>query len=77
MTFLLQAKERWTMYQLKAHFMPQLYWFGLIKVTQLIKSSFYRTQVNLGSDLWVRMSVCLSVTNTPCADLTGYQLNTN
>jgi len=26
-----QAKERWTMYQLKAHFMPQLYWFGLIK----------------------------------------------
>ena len=27
-----QAKERWSMYQLKAHFMPQLYWFGLIKV---------------------------------------------
>lgn len=26
-----QAKERWSMYQLKAHFMPQLYWFGLIK----------------------------------------------
>ena len=43
MTFLLQAKERWTMYQLKAHFMPQLYWFGLIKVTQLIKSSFFLT----------------------------------
>ena len=29
---LCQGKERWTMYQLKAHFMPQLYWFGLIKV---------------------------------------------
>ena len=42
-TFLLQAKERWTMYQLKAHFMPQLYWFGLIKVTQLIKSIFFLT----------------------------------
>ena len=26
---------------------------------------FYRTQVNLGSDLWVRMSVCLSETKTP------------
>jgi len=26
-----QAKSRWTMYQLKAHAMPQLYWFGLIK----------------------------------------------
>ena len=26
-------------------------------------STFYRTQVNLGSDLWVRMSVCPSQTN--------------
>merc|ERR1719318_789028 len=26
-----QAKERWTMYQLKAHFMPALYWHGLVK----------------------------------------------
>jgi len=26
-----QAKERWTMYQLKAHVMPSLYWHGLIK----------------------------------------------
>merc|ERR1719481_960754 len=26
-----QAKSRGTMYQLKAHAMPQLYWFGLIK----------------------------------------------
>ena len=41
---------------------------------------FYRTQVNLGSDLWVRMSQ----TKTPCVDLTDvtladedYQLNTN
>ena len=43
MTFLLQAKERWTMYQLKAHFMPQLYWFGLIKVKliQFFKTSFF------------------------------------
>ena len=29
------------------------------------KRSFYRTQVNLGSDLWVRMSVCPSQTETP------------
>ena len=33
-----QAKERWSMYQLKAHFMPQLYWFGLIKV--ILKASY-------------------------------------
>eukprot|EP00092_Neocalanus_flemingeri_P008890 GFUD01009565.1.p1 GENE.GFUD01009565.1~~GFUD01009565.1.p1 ORF type:complete len:446 (+),score=143.96 GFUD01009565.1:93-1430(+) len=26
-----QAKERWTMYQLKAHFMPTLYWHGMVK----------------------------------------------
>lgn len=26
-----QAKERWTMYQLKAHLMPPLYWHGLVK----------------------------------------------
>jgi len=26
-----QAKERWSMYQLKAHFMPALYWHGLVK----------------------------------------------
>ena len=31
---------------------------------------FYRTQVSLGSDLWVRMSV----TNTPFADLTDVTL---
>ena len=35
---------------------------------------FYRTQVNLGSDLWVRMSVCLSVRHRPCADLTDVTL---
>lgn len=31
------------MYQLKAHFMPQLYWFGLIKVKliQFFKTSFF------------------------------------
>ena len=33
-------------------------------------STFYRTQVNLGSDLWVRMSV----RETPFADLTGVTL---
>jgi len=26
-----QAKERWFMYQLKAHLMPHLYWHGLVK----------------------------------------------
>jgi len=26
-----QAKERWTMFQLKAHLMPSLYWHGLVK----------------------------------------------
>lgn len=26
-----QAKERWSMYQLKAHLMPTLYWHGLVK----------------------------------------------
>jgi len=26
-----QAKERWSMYQLKAHIMPPLYWMGLVK----------------------------------------------
>jgi len=26
-----QAKERWTMFQLKSHLMPHLYWHGLIK----------------------------------------------
>ena len=42
-SFLPQAKERWSMYQLKAHFMPQLYWFGLIKVKliQFFKTSFF------------------------------------
>jgi len=29
--FFNQAKERSTMYQLKAHVMPSLYWFGLVK----------------------------------------------
>ena len=36
-------------------------------------SSFYRTQVNLGSDLWVRMSVREWVSNV-CADLTDVTL---
>ena len=35
---------------------------------------FYRTQVNLGSDLWVRMSVRHKLTETPCADLTDVTL---
>ena len=35
---------------------------------------FYRTQVNLGSDLWVRMSVRLSLSKTPCVDLTDVTL---
>ena len=35
---------------------------------------FYRTQVNLGSDLWVRMSVRPSVTPRPFADLTDVTL---
>ncbi|MBM4357047.1 MAG: NAD(P)/FAD-dependent oxidoreductase [Deltaproteobacteria bacterium] len=26
-----QAKERWSMYQLKAHLLPQLYWHGMLK----------------------------------------------
>ena len=34
---------------------------------------FYRTQVNLGSDLWVRMSVRLSLRVT-CVDLTDVTL---
>ena len=33
---------------------------------------FYRTQVNLGSDSWVRMSVRHSL--TPCVDLTDVTL---
>ena len=47
----------------------------------------YRTQVNLGSDLWVRMSVCLSVSKSCFWNLTKlnwcysgwwrYQVNTN
>ena len=31
---------------------------------------FYQTQVNLGSDLWVRVSL----TEEPCADLTDVTL---
>ena len=63
MTFLLQAKERWTMYQLKAHFMPQLYWFGLIKVTlyswsnlvfswMVIFSNLPKITSNLTKQIW-------------------------
>jgi len=26
-----QAKERWIMYQLKAHILPTLYWRGMVK----------------------------------------------
>lgn len=26
-----QAKERWSMYQLKAHLLPALYWHGMLK----------------------------------------------
>ena len=36
--------------------------------------SFYRTQVNLGSDLWVRMSVRHWVSPTPCWNLTELTL---
>ena len=41
---------------------------------------FYRTQVNLGSDLWVRMSVCpytFCILNWCDSGWWGYQLNTN
>ena len=42
------------------------------------RAIFYRTQVSLGSDLWVRMSVRPSVrpsvTETPFADLTDVTL---
>ena len=35
---------------------------------------FYRTQVSLGSDLWVLMSVRPSVTERLCSDLTDVTL---
>ena len=35
---------------------------------------FYRTQVHLGSDLWVRMSVCPSLSPTPLWNLTELTL---
>ena len=35
-----------------------------------MREPFYRTQVSLGSDLWV----CFSLTKTPCADLTDVTL---
>ena len=35
---------------------------------------FYRTQVSLGSDLWVRVSLTHSLTDTPFADLTDVTL---
>ena len=36
--------------------------------------TFYRTQVNLGSDLWVRMSQTNKLTPRPCVDLTDVTL---
>ena len=39
-------------------------------LTQSIKVFFYRTQVSLGSDLWVRFSI----TKRPFADLTDVTL---
>ena len=44
--------------------------------------TFYRTQVYMGSDLWVRVSVCPSLTKRGFADLTDValaddQLNTD
>ena len=36
----------------------------------LSANGFYRTQVNLGSDLWVRMSL----SKRPCVDLTDVTL---
>ena len=40
----------------------------------IVLNSFYRTQVNLGSDLWVRMSVRHKQTTRRCVDLTDVTL---
>ena len=40
------------------------------KILKNVHGHFYRTQVNLGSDLWVRMSL----RPTPCVDLTDVTL---
>ena len=58
---------------------------GLVTYPIITQCNFYRTQVNLGSDLWVRMSVrmsvCLSDTllrlNWCDSGWWRYQLNTN
>ena len=40
------------------------------KNVMIIITSFYRTQVSLGSDLWVRLSLTNKQTEEPFADLT-------
>ncbi len=42
----------------------------LTLVSRVPHKNFYRTQVSLGSDLWVRLSLC----HTPFADLTDVTL---
>ena len=41
---------------------------------RVLREDFYRTQVSLGSDLWVLMSVRTSVSHRLCADLTDVTL---
>ena len=45
------------------HVTQSYLWLLMLLRCWLLLSNFYRTQVNLGSDLWVRMSVCPSVTD--------------
>ena len=48
--------------------------FDIIQGDTPLLSLFYRTQVSLGSDLWVRLSLTNKQTEEPFADLTDVTL---